>query len=115
MEVKNLSSEQIEQVVRKILEKPFWLESLRAENVFVRQHDDHHGTSEGLLSLKISCNGDVCITTSNLPGRSLMFRTIDGGGQSERVRNALIILALAIKIENEKDPQNGLNKPINEN
>lgn len=35
----------------------------------------------------------------------LMFRSYDGGGKSQRVRNALMILALAIKLDNEEYPQ----------
>jgi len=38
-------------------------------------------------------------------GATLRFRNTFGGGNSERVRIALMILALAIKLDNEERPQ----------
>jgi hypothetical protein len=41
---------------------------------------------------------------------NLRFRTFFGGGQSLRVFTALLILARAIQLDNEKRPQSGRNR-----
>ena len=47
---------------------------------------------------------DIYIATDRKPGQFSRFRTSGGGGHSLRVRNALMLLALAIKLDNEEDP-----------
>ena len=54
----------------------------------------------------IGRDSDILITTDKHHGPAMRFRMpIVGGGQSPRVRNALMILALAIKLDNEEHPQ----------
>ena len=69
-------------------------------------HDDHDGTKKGAVNVTFSEDGDAWVSILGKDnGESLRFRTFFGGGQSPRVRNALMILALAIKLDNDPDPK----------
>ena len=85
--------------IRKLLDNLPWPEGLEAKT-YSRLHDDHDGEETGRLVVSISHDGDTWVTTTR---GSLRFRTATGGGCSVRVRNALVLLALAIQIENEED------------
>jgi hypothetical protein len=89
---------------RRVLEHPFWIPGLETDKVYARLHDDHDGTFQGEIRVAISQDADTWVETD---GKSfLRFREpICGGGMSPRVRNALMILAYAIKLDNEKKPQ----------
>jgi hypothetical protein len=50
-------------------------------------------------------SGDAWVETTKKYNKALRFRDFLGGGQSQRVRNALMILALAIELDNEDHPQ----------
>ena len=89
--------------IRKVLEAPFWPEILRAETQYWRVHDDHDGTHKGRVGIYVDQMGDVYLLSDNAP--ALRFRTFGGGGMSERTRNALLLLACAIKMDNEDHPQ----------
>jgi hypothetical protein len=70
-----------------------------------RLEDD---TINGKIQVIFSCDGDAWVKVT--PDEKQMqqicrFRTFGGGGESERVRAALMILALAIKADNEEHPQ----------
>jgi len=91
---------------RRVLEHPFWIPDLKMKTPYTRIHDDHDGTFKGSITVGFSEDGDAWLNvdpTHN--GVSLRFRNLFGGGVSLRVRNALMILALAIKLDNEKKPQ----------
>ena len=102
---KEYTPEKLAEMVRVVLEEPYWLSELSSEDYYERVHDDHDGTFEGRLGVTISVDGDVWVTTGIPPQRLLRFRNYYGGGQSLRVHNALKILALAIKLDNEEYPQ----------
>jgi hypothetical protein len=91
----------------RILENPFFVDGLEAEETYSRIHDDTDGTGEGAINIKISQDGDVWVqlqATHN--GAPLRFRQpFFGGGQSPRTKQALLFLALAIKLDNEDCPQ----------
>lgn len=72
-----------------------------------RRHDDTDGEAgpEHEISVGISRDGDAWVL---LPDRSLRFRGDFGGGMSPRVRRALIVLAEAIRRDNEECPQRGM-------
>jgi hypothetical protein len=89
--------------IKKAVEKPYWLETLKTDTAYRRQHDDHDGSPKGGLMVLIDKMGDAYISTDNNPW--LRFRTWGGGGQSLRTRNALMILAEAIRLDNEDRPQ----------
>lgn len=87
-------------------ESMIWPEGLEARTRYERLHDDHDGTCQGSTVVCIGDDGDAWI---DLQGKrafeSLRYRTGIGGGSSLRVRNALLMLAFAIKLENEEHPQ----------
>jgi len=89
--------------VKKLVEKPYWLETLNTECEYRRQHDDHDGEPKGGLMVMFDPMGDAYISTDN--NAWLRFRTFGGGGQSLRTRNALMILAEAIRLDNQDRPQ----------
>lgn len=88
--------------IKKILEASFWLQSLETNSSYSRLHDDHDGTYEGVVTVGFSCDGDAWISIDN--SRPIRFRTAFGGGMSLRTRNALLILAEAIRLDNEELP-----------
>jgi len=65
--------------------------------------------SNNKLVVVFSCDGDAWIQIepeTNTMKRCCRFReTSTGGGESKRVRQALMILALAIKADNKDRPQ----------
>ena len=102
-----MSKEQVGEIsikdIKKILETPFWPQQLTIDTQYSRLHDDHDGTGVGSVSVSFDFNGDGYICThTEIPGSSLRFRTELGGGMSLRVRNALLVLALAIQLDTEQ-------------
>lgn len=58
------------------------------------------------MSVCIDRQGDAWITVQSRPFVGCRFRMpLVGGGQSPRVRTALVILAEAIRLDNEEHPQ----------
>ena len=99
------SAERLIKDARRVLKHPFWIPELKVGETFERIHDDHDGKFTGRLIVEFSPDGDAWVTTDGHHGPPLRFRGFIGGGYSQRVRNALMILALAIKLDNEKKPQ----------
>jgi hypothetical protein len=100
------SPERLMKDVRRVLETPFWIEGLETDVFYERLHDDHDGSRQGRILVAMGRNGDAWVSVngpSNVP--TLRFRTFGGGGLSPRVRNALMVLAQAIKLDNEERPQ----------
>ncbi len=88
--------------IEKLFDENFeWPNNLKT-GLYERLHDDHDGTGQGHLSVSISPDGDAWIKTNGTIHQYLRFRTHGGGGGSLRVRNALIILAEAIRLDNLK-------------
>lgn len=90
-----------------------YLDSLVGDELWKEiKHNDCHtriedDSSEGMLSVGMTVDGDMWIKTD--PPKEV-FRTMlrfrvgfGGGGQSERVRKALLVLAMAIKAENDDE------------
>lgn len=103
MKTRECSVERLQKDARRVLEYSFWIDDLYTQTRYERIHDDHDGTYEGRLTVCIGRDSDVWIETDTLS--PMRFRTYHGGGKSFRVRNALMILALAIKLDNEEFPQ----------
>jgi len=96
---------ELQPIVKKVLEEPFWPMTLETREVYSRLHDDHDGTFLGELNVTIGPDGDAWVyITGERPLTTLRFRSFSGGGQSLRVRNALLILAEAIRMDNEDKP-----------
>lgn len=96
---KNFTVEDIHALLESSLQ---WPTELLPNTPYDRVHDDHDGTNEGKIIVGATEDGDVWLTTDQPTYRALRFRTPFGGGSSPCVRNALVILMLAIKKENEK-------------
>jgi len=90
--------------LEQLLEGFPWPMGLSPEELYVRLHDDHDGTYHGILSVSFTPDGDAWVMPVNPEGGSLRFRGGFGGGRSLRVHNALVLLALAIKLDNEERP-----------
>lgn len=103
---REVSVERLEKDARRVLDNPLWISELEVNTTYIRTHDDTDGTDKGKIFVRFSQDWDAWFDSepSHHHG-SLRFRTVPGGGQSPRVRNALMILALAIKLDNEEYPQ----------
>jgi len=97
----NYASEHIQEVLEKILNAEFWLPKIETNVVYNRLHDDRDGKLLGELMVQFGDNGDGEIKTDTHKGPALRFRTKNGGGKSLRTRKALMILALAIQLDEE--------------
>ncbi|MFM0742164.1 hypothetical protein PQQ51_33490 [Paraburkholderia xenovorans] len=86
-----------------LLESPFWPGTLSPDVIYARVHDDSDGQrgDDHQIAVMIGRDADAYVL---LPGMaSLRFREPMGGGLSPRVRNALIVLAEAIRRDNKVD------------
>ena len=102
----DLISQEPSEVLRAILERPFWPRLLDVGTSYTRLGDD----TSGELTVAIAADSSAWITLFSKPdpeefGLSHRFRCGFDGGESERVRNALLALALAIKLDNLERPQ----------
>lgn len=89
--------------IERVLEGNYWPEGLDTRTAYARVHDDCDGDATQVISVSFTPDGDAWVST--LCGRPLRFRNGIGGGMSLRTRNALMLLALAIKKDNEEIPQ----------
>jgi hypothetical protein len=88
---------------KRLLSKPEWIDGLETMKVYRRKEDD---SPDGFLSVTIGNDGDAWISVHpderDGISTSLRFRVpFIGGGASPRVRKALLLLAAAIKLDNE--------------
>jgi hypothetical protein len=106
----SLNSEDVDPIVAtqcaiKLLEAPFWPEGLNVKEVYSRVHDDCDGKTDQKLFIEFLEVGDVLISTYAHKEPGLRFRMpMFGGGRSPKTRNALLFLALAMKLDNEEKP-----------
>lgn len=91
--------------VRALMNVP-WPPELEADIAYSRLHDDTDGADQGRIIVGFTRDGDAWIETDRHKGPALRFRTDFGGGNSPLVRNALVLLALAIRLEEERDEKN---------
>lgn len=97
--------EDVARQVRELLESFFWLPGLQPNTRYSRLHDDHDGERNGHITVLIGEDGDAWVSPIDENGDGLRFRMpFTGGGASARVRAALIILAEAIRLDNEESP-----------
>jgi len=89
-----------QEMVSKLLNQDFWLNSLLPNTRYVR-HDDCDGDLDQNLSVAFDEYGGAYLSHTNL----LRFRTFGNGGMSLKTRRALIILAEAIRLDNEEKKQ----------
>jgi len=96
-----------DEVIKVLLESHFWLKDLEPSTAYGRFDDD---TYTGHITVVFSQDGDgwLEVLSEKDPEDPFSHRfrmPFHGGGQSGRVRTALLILALAIKLDNEERPQ----------
>ena len=100
-----MGKKSITETIQKILEEPFWLETLKSNEAYAVQADDTDGIDDiNWLTVTFSPDGDAWISTS-LDG--CRFRTYFGGSRYPRVRTALMILAEAIRLDTEEHKREG--------
>ncbi len=104
--IKPVTQESMTKAMDHLLEGAYWPQTLRPCTAYVRLQDDTDGEvgPDQELKLVFGPDGDAWVV---LPQSlmSLRFRTWSGGGHSLRVRNALLVLAEAIRRDNEEYPQ----------
>lgn len=111
----NPTQDQLEKSLSTLLEGDYWLSGLGPNEVHSRRQDDCDGSGGAEHQLQVYLGEDADIHVF-IPGQlhSLRFRHGLGGGQSPRVRNALMVLAEAIRRDNEDFPQHELPAGSNE-
>jgi hypothetical protein len=92
--------------IRSLLKSYFWIEGIQSRTRYSRIHDDHDGTRLGQITVCMGDDADAWVEITGDPLSSLRFRMpMVGGGQSPHTRTALLILAEAIRLDNEEHPQ----------
>ena len=92
----------IEERIKDILGDNFWLHTLKTNTEYFRTHDDCDGDLTKRTSVQFDQGGAAHICLVNMAHPACRFRTSGGGGNSLRVRNALLILAEAIRLDDEE-------------
>lgn len=91
-----------QKIIDKVLGTPFWPPDLETQKAYVTTHDDNDGDPlSGLLQVTFTIDGDAWISIQSERGstKALRFRTWGGGGKYLKIRNALLLLADAIRQE----------------
>jgi hypothetical protein len=103
-QLRNLCREDPARVVDALLDSEFWLHTISTGQTYGRNHDDTDGEAGQFISILFDQMGDAYMDkASNYPW-PLRFRTYEGGGHSLKTRKALLILAEAIRQDNEERP-----------
>jgi len=91
--------------VARALMPDYWLQTLDTRHGYTRRQDDTDGQRDHAQNLEVMIgpDGDCWLTAGG--GQMLRFRTWAGGGMSVRTRQALMVLAEAIRLDNEDRPQ----------
>lgn len=108
LDVNVLDADVAKLVFEQLLESYVMPASIERDTVYSRIHDDHDGDAMQALEVMVMHDGDVAVSIGKR--QELRFRTDTGGGCSPRVRNALLVLAEAIRRDNEEIPQEEIRK-----
>lgn len=98
--MKITTAKQLENILDGLIEAGA---ELKPRVVYERLHDDHDGDFDGRLKVQMGPDGDMWIMIDD--SQPIRFRNMAGGGMSLRVHCALIILAKAIDMDNQRHPQ----------
>ena len=99
------SSEEVSKQIKGILESPFWLGEIKS-NIVYQTEDDDSPPNEAWLQVVFSGDGDAWVAKiTDSPIKSIRKRTYAGGGRDHRTRQALMILAYAMKLDAEGEYQ----------
>lgn len=94
----------MEKSVIDVLEENFWLPSISAECTYSAKSDEGDDRA-GFVNVDFDTMGDSYISTNKNPRHEVVF-VFKKDGKNHRTWNALNILALAMKLDEEEDPQN---------
>lgn len=94
----------MEKDIIDVLEENFWLPSINAEYRY-RAKSDEGDVNADFVNVYFDEMGDSYISTNKNPRHEVVF-VFKKDGKNHRTWNALNILALAMKLDEEKDPQN---------
>jgi hypothetical protein len=90
-------------MIKQVLETPYWIPTLKADKPYFITNDDCDGKIRQGITVIIDSQGDAWVTVDGNKGYGTSrIRTFNGGGHNHRTRNALMILAEAIRLDNEK-------------
>lgn len=106
MKIITPSDSAVKKAMNTLIEGYYFPQSLSPNQMYSRVQDDCEGVKDYSQSLAvvIAHDSDVWITIGGFT--SLRFRVpMIGGGMSPRVRNGLLVLAEAIRRENEHSPR----------
>ena len=93
------SNEERQEDIRSLLDTPVWPEGLEARQCYSREDD----AGLGGVTVTVGEDGDAYLAVTAGGHRTgVRFCTIRGGGRSGRVRAALLILAQAIRLDNDR-------------
>jgi hypothetical protein len=93
----------MEKKIKEVLETPYWIPTLKANEPYFITNDDCDGETHEGVTVIIDSQGDAWITVAGKKGYGTSrIRNFNGGGHNHRTRNALMILAEAIRLDNEK-------------
>lgn len=109
--MRKLAEDHPDEMLAVMLDAHFWPKELAPDIAYTRYDDD---SRLGMLSVNFSRDGDAWIAaTPDDYERNFMhrFRTFHGGGESIRVRNALVFLGVAIEADNRERPQHRTPRP----
>lgn len=101
---KIVNHDNVDQIIGELIEFPFWPEGIEPRVRYRVQTDDTDADpAYGWLSLVFSIDGDAHLsgTARNGLPDEIRFRTFGGGGSHLGVRNACLILAVAMKRDME--------------
>ena len=94
----------IELRLRAFLESLFWLKTLATGLPYTRAEDSHNGHGTRFLSITFDEHGDTLVAVTG--AEPLRFRIPEAAeGTSPRTRAALLVLAEAIRLDNEENAQ----------
>lgn len=110
-QIRKLCQQYPNEVAKYLLESNFWLREVSVDTYYEIHDDD---TLEGKISVFFSFDSDGWIEVqstedSDDPSSSHRFKSYFDGGRNHRVRSALLLLALGIKLDNEEHP---IHRPV---
>lgn len=91
-----------DEMVRYLLDQPFHISTLNVNNQYSRTEDDCDGDKSKTLNIGLSQDGDYWVSMGSGIEEYRFRMPVLGGGRSPRTRNALMILAEAIRLDNEE-------------
>lgn len=94
----------VNRALNTLLDGAYWPESLSVQTGYSRRQDDTDGDRSVAQDIHVYIGRDADVHVWSGHGDPLRFRTYFGGGVSPRVRNALLVLAEAIRRDNAEFP-----------